>query len=125
MNMARLEKRVALVCFSHSRGGLELTTIRIAQSMVKKGVSTVVIVPKSSPLEQRANEANLHVITISPRWKYGDLSAAFHLARVLKEQQIELVILLQSSNIHLAAVASMITPQVKLVFYQHMDSRYN
>jgi D-inositol-3-phosphate glycosyltransferase len=123
--MVRLQKKVALLCFSRSLGGLELSTIRIALSMVKKGVSTVVIVPKSSPLEQRSHDANLQVITISPRWKYGDLSAALHLARVLKEQQIELVLLMQSSDIHLAAVASMRTPHVKLVFYQQMDSRYN
>jgi D-inositol-3-phosphate glycosyltransferase len=124
-DMTRLQKRVALVCFSRSLGGLELSTIRIAQAMEKKGVSTVVIVPKSSLLEQRANEANLHVATITLHWKYGDISAALHFARLLRDQQIELVLLMQSSDIHLAALASMITPQVKLVFYQQMNSRYN
>jgi glycosyltransferase involved in cell wall biosynthesis len=93
--------------------------------MVKKGVSTVVIVPNSSPLEQRANDANLHVITITPHLKYGDISAAFRFARVLRDQQIELVLLMRSKDIHLAAIASMITPQAKLVFYQQMNSRYN
>ena len=116
---------MALVCFSRSLGGLELSTIRIAQAMEKKSVSTVVIVPNSSPLEQRANDANLHVNTITPHLKYGDISTALHLARVLKDQQIELVLLMQSRDIHLAAIASVITPQVKLVFYQQMNSRYN
>ena len=125
IDMARLQKRVALVCFSHSLGGLELSTIRIAQAMEKRGVSIVIIVPGSSPLEQRARESNLHVIAITPRWKYGDISAAFQLARVLRDQQIELVLLMQSSDIHLAAIASMIVPQIKLVFYQQMNSRYN
>jgi glycosyltransferase involved in cell wall biosynthesis len=32
---------------------------------------------------------------------------------------------MQSSDIHLAAIASLIIPQVKLVFYQQMNSRYN
>ncbi len=96
IDMTRLQKRTALVCFSHSLGGLELSTIRIAQAMEKKGVSTVVIVPHSSPLEQRAIESNLHVIALSPRWKYGDISAAVQLARILRDQQIELVILIQS-----------------------------
>jgi len=124
-SMTRIQKKVALVCFSRSLGGLELSTIRIAQAMVKKGVSTVVIVPNSSPLEQRANDANLHVITITPHLKYGDISAAFRFARVLRDQQIELVLLMRSKDIHLAAIASMITPQAKLVFYQQMNSRYN
>ena len=123
--MTIIQKRVALVCFSRSLGGLELSTLRIAQSLVKKGVSTVVIVLSSSPLEQRANAANLHVAAINLHWKYGDISAALDLARVLRDQQIELVILMQSGDIHLAAIASVITPQVKLVFYQQMNSRYD
>ena len=32
---------------------------------------------------------------------------------------------MQSKDIHLAVIASMITPQVKLVFYQQMNSHYN
>jgi D-inositol-3-phosphate glycosyltransferase len=123
--MIQLRKKIAVVCFSHSLGGLELSTLRIAQALGKKSDSMVVIVPSASPLEQRANELHLHVITISPRWKYGDISAALHLARVLKDQQIELVLLMQSKDIHLAAIASMLAPHVKLVFYQQMNSRYN
>ena len=114
--MIRLQKKVAVVCFSHSLGGLELSTIHLAQAMENKGVSTVVIVPKSSALEQRAKDANLRVITITPRWKYGDVIAAHQLATVLKDQQIELVLLMQSKDIHLAALASMTSSQVKLVF---------
>ena len=124
-NMTTPQKKMALVCFSNSLGGLELSTFRIAQAIEKKGVSTIVIVPDSSPLEQKANAASLRVFTITPHLKYGDISTALHLARVLKDQQIELVLLMQSKDIHLAAIASMITPQIKLVFYQQMNSRYN
>jgi len=123
--MARLQKKIALLCFSKSLGGLELSALRIAQAMEKKGVSTVLIVPKSSPLEQRALGSNLSVVSITPHWKYGDISAALRLARVLKFERIDLVLLMQSSDIHLAAIASLITPRVKLVFYQQMNSRYN
>jgi D-inositol-3-phosphate glycosyltransferase len=123
--MTKFSKRVAIVCFSRSLGGLELSTLRIAQAMAKKGVSTILILPESSPLELRAREAHLQVVTITPRWKYGDISAALHLARVLRDQQIDLVLLMQSFDIHLASIASLITPQAKLVFYQQMNSRYD
>jgi glycosyltransferase involved in cell wall biosynthesis len=123
--MTRIKKRVAFVCFSRSLGGLELSTLRIAQAMERRGASTLVIVPESSPLEQRARDANLQVVTITPRWKYGDISAALHLARVLKDQEIELVLLMQSCDIHLASIASLMFPQAKLVFYQQMNSRYD
>jgi D-inositol-3-phosphate glycosyltransferase len=125
MIMTKFSKRVALVCFSHSLGGLELSTLRIAQAMAKKSVSTILILPESSPLELRAREAHLQVVTITPRWKYGDISAALHLARVLRDQQIDLVLLMQSCDIHLASIASLVTPQAKLVFYQQMNSRYD
>jgi D-inositol-3-phosphate glycosyltransferase len=123
--MIRLQKRIALVCFSNSFGGLELSTIHIAQAMEKKGLSAIVIVPKSSPLEQRAKEANIHSVALTPHLKYGDILAAIHLSRILRDQQIELVLLMQSKDIHIAVLASMLTPQVKLVFYQQMNSRYN
>ena len=123
--MAAMKKRVAVVCLSRSLGGLELSTLRIAQAMERKGVSTVLIVPHSSKLERRAQDADLSIVAITPRWKYGDISAAAQLARALKDQEIDLVLLMQSCDIHLAALASLITPRVKLVFYQQMNSRYN
>jgi len=118
-------KKIALVCFSHALGGLELSTLRIAQTMTQKGVSVVVIVPQSSPLEQRANDAHLDVITISPRWKYGDVRSVFRLARIIRDQKIDLIFLMQSADIHLAVLASCLARKVKLVFYQQMNSRYN
>ena len=76
-------------------------------------------------LNNEQRKQTFTVVTITPRWKYGDISAALHLARVLRDQQIELVLLMQSKDIHLAAVASMIMPRVMFVFYQQMNSRYN
>ncbi len=123
--MLELQKKIALVCFSRSIGGLELSAIRLAQAMEKKEISVTMIVPKSSPLEQRAREAKIHTVAIKPHLKYGDALAAVHLASVLKDHKIELVLLMQSKDIHLAVFASMITPKIKLVFYQQMNSRYN
>ncbi len=122
--MRRL-KKVAIICFSRSLGGLELSAIRIAKAMKEKGVSTLVIVPKFSLLEQRAEAADLEVIAITPRWKYGDLAAAYHLASALNNRQVDVALLMQSSDIHLAALASIKAPKAKLVFYQQMNSRYN
>ena len=54
-NMTRLQKRVALVCFSRALGGLELSTIRIAQAMEKK------VFPRLSLLLIRRRLNNEHM----------------------------------------------------------------
>lgn len=119
------QKRIALVCFSRSLGGLELSTLRLARVMSAKGVPALVIVPPSSPLEQRAKDLSIDMVTLAPRWKYGDVPTAIRLGSILKELRIETVILMQSKDIHLAALASIISPRSKLVFYQQMRSEYN
>ncbi len=106
MSMTSSQQRIALVCFSRSLGGLELSTLRIAQGMKTKGVYAMVIVPPSSPLHQRALELGLDLATLTPRWKYGDIPAAFHLAKILQDKNIDRVVLMQSQDIHLASLAA-------------------
>ncbi len=123
--MAAVQKSVAFVCFSFSWGGLELSTLRLSKAIHEKGVPTLLVVPPSSPLEQRAVEENLNVVSLAPRWKYGDFSVALRLARTLKENGIDTVILMRSQDIHLASLAKKFFSGLKLVFYQQMDSRHN
>jgi glycosyltransferase involved in cell wall biosynthesis len=123
--MTGLQKHIAFICFSQSLGGLELSTIRLAKALSDKGVPTSIIIPPNSPLQQRAIETGVDVILLSPRWKYGDFATSIQLGRVLKERAIDLVILMQSKDIHLAAMASLFSPNSKLIFYQQMQSGYN
>jgi glycosyltransferase involved in cell wall biosynthesis len=118
-------KKIAIICFSNSLGGLELTALRLAEAMTKKGTSVLLIAPPSSPLAERASKANLGVAALAPRWKYGDFSTLIGLVRVLKAHQIDIVLLMQSKDIHLTAVASIFVPKLKLVYYQQMNSRQN
>ena len=125
MNMTSSQQRIALVCFSRSLGGLELSTLRIAAAIKSKGAYAMVIVPPSCPLQQRALELGLDLATLAPRWKYGDIPAALRLAGILRDNNIERVVLMQSQDIHLASFAANFSPSAKLVFYQQMDSRHN
>jgi glycosyltransferase involved in cell wall biosynthesis len=123
--MNNSQQRIAFVCFSRSLGGLELSTLRLAHALKSKGAYAMVIVPPSSSLQQRALESGLELATLSPRWKYGDLPAAFRLAGILRDNNIERVVVMQSQDIHLASLASYFSPAAKIVFYQQMDSRHN
>ena len=123
--MNNSQQRVAVVCFSHSLGGLELSTLRITAGMKSSGADAMVIVPPSSPLERRASELGLGLAILVPNWKYGDFLTARRLARILQDNKIDIVVLMQSHDIHLASLAAFFLPGLKIVFYQQMDSRHN
>ena len=123
--IVQANKKIAIVCFSNSLGGLELSALRLAEAMTKRGTSVLLIAPPSSPIAERASKTNLSVAALASRWKYGDFSTLRTLVRVLKAHQIEIVLLMQSKDIHLTAVASIFVPALKLVYYQQMNSRHN
>jgi len=118
-------ERIAFVCFSRSLGGLELTTLRLAQAVTERGHFVLIVIPDLSPLQERATAAGLTVVPMEPRWKYGDVTTAVRLGKSLRKNRIEIVVLLQSKDLHVAALASMISKTTKLVFYQQMDSGYD
>ena len=117
--------RVAIVCFSRSLGGLELSTLRLAKAMKRRGTFTMVIVPPASAMLARAQEMGVDSAALAPRWKYGDIPTAIRLAGILKQNRIDRAILMQSHDIHLASLAAQFFDGVKLVFYQQMDSSHN
>lgn len=121
--MSDYKRRVALICFSRSLGGLELSTLRLAKAMNNRGIPVLLVLPPGSPLEERAHATALETASLAPRWKYGDLTAVLPLARILKSHRTELAVLTQSKDIHLAACAALLHPGTKLVFYQQMNSQ--
>jgi D-inositol-3-phosphate glycosyltransferase len=123
--MDPLQKRIAIVCFSRSFGGLELSTLRLARTMKDKGAFAMVVVPPDSSLHQKAREWGIESAAFAPSWMYGDLFAAKRLAAVFRNQRINLVMLMQSHDIHLTSLAARFLPKTDLVFYQQMDSRHN
>jgi len=68
-----VKKKIAIVCFSHSLGGLELSALRLTEAMSKRETSILLIASPFSPIAERAQKANLDLVTLSPRWKYGDV----------------------------------------------------
>ena len=120
-----VKKKIAIFCFSNSLGGLELSALRLTEAMTKRGTSILLIAPPSSPVAERAQKANLDIVELAPRWKYGDFSTLIALVRILKSHDIDIVLLMQSKDIHLAAVSSMFVPHLKLVYYQQMNSRHD
>jgi len=123
--MTSPQKRIAFVCFSHSLGGLELSTLRLTRAMSEKGASMVLIVPPHSPLEERGRNVGLDVFPLQPFWTYGDFFSARRLSKILREKEIDTLILMQSRDVNIAAIASTLAPKVKVVYYQQMNSGHD
>jgi glycosyltransferase involved in cell wall biosynthesis len=116
---------IVLLCFSDSEGGLELTTLRMAEELQQRGASTLVVALPQSPLIQWAVDKQIMVIPLKPKIKYGDILTARRLGMLLKQQKMELVIVMRSSDIHLAVMAKLWYPKLRVVFYQQMQSGIN
>jgi D-inositol-3-phosphate glycosyltransferase len=119
------KRRVALICFSASLGGLELTTVRLARDLKTRMADCLLVVPPGTPLADQAVKNGLEVEFLDPTLKYGDLLAAIRLARILSSHRIEIAILMQSKDINVAAAATWVYPRLKLVYYQQMQSGVN
>jgi glycosyltransferase involved in cell wall biosynthesis len=117
--------RIAFVCFSASLGGLELTTFRLARDLKTRKAHPLLVVPRGTPLADLAVKNGLDVEILNPTVRYGDVFAALRLARVLSSRRIDIVVLMQSKDINVAAIAAVASPRAKLVYYQQMQSGVN
>lgn len=118
----RQNRRLALICFSSSNGGLELTTLRLARELHQRESECLIVCPPNTPLAAYALRENIPAEFLSPRMKYGDLFAALRLLKILKSHHIDVVVVVQSRDIHLAVLAKLFYPHLKIVYYQQMQS---
>lgn len=113
---------VGFVCFSRAFGGLEMTTLRLASQFVARGAKVHVVVPEGSPMHQECIVRGLPHTVLEPAIKYGDLRASFRLGSVFRRHQLDVVFVLRSHDMHLAALAALRVPGIRLFFYQQMQS---
>lgn len=115
-------RKLAIVCFSASFGGLELSTLRLAREFSARHASTILVVPPGTPLADQALRQGLEVAFLKPRMKYGDLLASWELAHILSSHAVEIAVVMQSKDISIAVASKLACPGVKLVYYQQMQS---
>ena len=125
MNITSFSKNhnLAIVCFSSSLGGLELTAIQLAVEFKKRTAECTLIVPADTPLASQAQKHGLRVEFLKPKMKYGDFWASVRMARILKTRRIDIAIVMQSKDINIVAASKLLHPWTKLVFYQQMQSQ--
>lgn len=115
-------KSAAFICFSSSYGGLELSVLRIASGFRARNIRPIIIVPLNTPLSRFAKEQNFQIVHIQPKIKYGDVFAVYKLAQVFKKEKVDIALIMQSKDIHIASIAKMFYSKIRLYFYQEMQS---
>ncbi len=83
----------------------------------------LLVILSDTPLSREAVKENLHAEYLKPRLKYGDLIASRRLAGILRSNQIDSAVVMQSKDINAVVAAKLFFPRVKLAFYQQMQSR--
>ncbi len=116
---------VAIVCISHSLGGLELTAIQLAREFNMRGADCILVVPFDSPLARESTRSGLRTEYLNPKLRYADLLASIRLAKILMAHSTEIVVVMQSKDISVVAGAQLLYRAVKVVFYQQMQSKVN
>lgn len=119
------KKRIAIVCFSRSLGGLELTSFRLAKSFSERNNVTFLLGLPDSQLSLRAETEQVPFIAIPQKSKYGNIHSLKLLNEIIRKYRIDLLLIMQSKDIFLAAFASVFHPSLTLVYYQQMDTRHN
>lgn len=118
------KKSIAIVCFSRSLGGLELTSFRLAKSFSQRNISVSLIGLPETPLAERAAREQIPFIAVPVKNKYGSFSALRSLVKEIRNHKIDLLLLMQSKDIFLAAFAKIFSRPLALVYYQQMDTRF-
>jgi glycosyltransferase involved in cell wall biosynthesis len=116
---------IAFVCFSSSFGGLELSILKLASEFNKRMADCLLIVSPDTSLAHFAKQYNLKVNFLKTKLKYGDVAASIHLARILRSNHIDVVVIMQSKDMSIVTVAHLLYPYAKLVFYQEMQFGIN
>jgi D-inositol-3-phosphate glycosyltransferase len=124
MNFSK-NHNLAIICFSSSLGGLELTALQLAIEFKKRGAECTLIVPPSTPLASHAEKHGLRVEFLRPKMKYGDFLTSVRLARLMKSCAIDIAMVMQSKDINVVVASKLFHPWTKLVFYQQMQSQIN
>ena len=112
------------VVFSQSWGGLELSACDFTNKFMNMGHFMRMVSPTGSRIASFCNENNVPHISINPKLKYIDLITAWKLSRIIKRYNIDIIHAHISKDLSTIALAKTLSRTGKVVFTQHMDSRY-
>ena len=122
MTQINTPMKLALLCTSISRGGLELYTMRLARSLKKRGHEVIVISQANSFLEEQLKAQNIKCLTVNKSYQYLCFYTAFKCSKILKELGFEYLMVTNTRDIDLCAFTkSFFMQELTLLYMQQMQ----
>lgn len=107
--------RIAQICFSTAKGGLESSVVDMAAEFGKRGYASYCVCTEGSAIQDMlASRPHVKTITVQAKRKYFDWPTSRAIARFIDREQIDTLVLHALSDIWLVYPSVMFRPQVKV-----------
>lgn len=113
---------VLVLCLSHGYGGLELYVYREIKFLQLYGITCLPVISENSMLEQKLKQDRIEYRTLESNNKYFPILTARKLAKLISENNIDVVHLSWGKDLNLASLGKYFSSKpVKLVYSRHME----
>lgn len=113
--------RILELCTSSGWGGLELYALNISRWLRQQGHDCLVVMKPGSLIAERLRDAELKTVSLRSRFRPLPLFAARRLARIIDQQQSDILHVHWNKDLGLAILAKRLSRcKPKLVFIRHM-----
>jgi glycosyltransferase involved in cell wall biosynthesis len=113
---------IALLCTTHSLGGIELNVLRFARWMRARGHRVLVVGSENAPLLRNASAEGLPHRSLGNPRKYGDLAAARRLMSILHGEGLDILQLNVTRDLNLGVLARTLSRRpLHVLHVQHMQ----
>lgn len=91
-------EHVAILCFSHFSGGMELDALKLSNAFDEQGIKTTLVCREGTFIEEKAIARNITHFSINFKFKLS-LAIMLNLRRFIIEQEVSKIIFLGTSEI--------------------------
>ena len=119
-------KKIAIVITSTGWGGLEMNTIKLAQQFVKLEHDILFITTENTRIYEEGKKVFHKVRTLRLPKKYFDFKNALKLSVILKQENIDNVIIINNRDIDLLSITKkLFYKKLKIIYQQQMQVGVN
>lgn len=116
-----MNTKIGYLCSSTSWGGLEMNQLRNAVWMQSRGHEVAVLCRLHSPIHEKALAQGLPVIVIEKHRKYYHYAAGLKLMRILKKEKISHLIIRDTRDMSVSAIAKTLSSRHKFHLSYFME----
>jgi len=114
-------KKIAFVCSSNAKGGLEINLIKTANKFIESGNYVLVIGISNSYIIDSCLKYSIPYQIIKKPIKYFDIFSAINLKKILKKYNIKNVIVFDNYDTDFASLCKLLNNNLNLIYHQNMQ----